>query len=84
MGRGNALLVQILDQGKRIPPMLQQGHPSAVSYAPTLFNFAYFGSPEAHEQRVEGSPQLTTLDDAARQVRQGFALRASRPSVSEQ
>ena len=68
MGKGNALLLSMLDLADRLPPELQAGSKRAAHVARVTFSFAYFKNTEAAERRLESSPELAALDGACQQV----------------
>lgn len=72
MSQGHALLAEILQLTSSLPPALQ---PSATKYAPILFDFRYFRDPDAHDQKIETSRELASLDEEFREVRLCISMR---------
>ncbi|CAL8464950.1 g4485 [Coccomyxa elongata] len=67
VSQGHALLAEILQLTSSLPPALQ---PSATKYAPILFDFRYFRDPDAHDQKIESSRELASLDEEFREAHQ--------------
>lgn len=65
VSQGHALLAELLQLSSSLPTALQ---PGATKFAPILFDFRYFRDPDAHDQKVEASRELTALDEEFREV----------------
>ena len=69
VGRGNELLLNVLDLADRLPPELQPGSKRAAEVAAVAFRFSYFQSAQAAERKLESTPGLSALEQAFQQVR---------------
>ncbi|KAK9917364.1 hypothetical protein WJX75_003552 [Coccomyxa subellipsoidea] len=67
VSQGHALLAELLQLSSSLPTALQ---PGATKFAPILFDFRYFRDPDAHDQKVEASRELTALDEEFREAHQ--------------
>lgn len=73
VSQGHALLAEVLQLSSSLPPALQ---PATTKFAPILFDFRYFRDPDAHDQKVEASRELTSLDEEFREVCHGPCMHA--------
>lgn len=62
VSRGHALIAELLRLSDHVPAAFDD-----TRYAPLLFDFKYFKSPDLHEERIETSTELLSLDDEFRE-----------------
>lgn len=66
VSRGHALIAELLRLSDHVPAAF---NPSVdPRYAPLLFDFKYFKSPDIYEERIEASSELFSLDDEFREI----------------
>lgn len=65
VSRGHALQAEVLQLSSSLPDTLRSG---GSRFSPVLFDFRYFRDPEGHEQKLEASAALATLDEEFREV----------------
>lgn len=65
VSQSHDLLAEILQLSSSLPAALQS---SSGKYGPILFDFRFFRDPDAHEQKIEASQELTDLDEEFREV----------------
>ena len=65
VSQSHDLLAEILQLSSTLPTALQS---SGGKYGPILFDFRFFRDPDAHEQKIEASQELTDLDEEFREV----------------
>ncbi|KAJ7551564.1 hypothetical protein O6H91_06G020600 [Diphasiastrum complanatum] len=61
VSRGQALVAELQRLSAHVPAPFESS--STHIYAPVLFDFKYFKSPEFYEERIEADPKLIALDD---------------------